>query len=223
MDRSRIWLSIFLSALLVAPLAEAQVRTEQADPYLTYSGDAIRWPSGPLPALHIGTITEHVEMQEFQRIRVHGAVEFILNSSGPFRLADPKPGFSLYLQDIRVPSGGVGFSILNKDQFMQSVNDESLMRYCKGLKLSETRGRKVQILEGPEARIAEHLRLLAPHKPRPITWQLDVPGETPVRRTDFFYEFPDVIMVISAIGSDTDHAGVRSALEEVLRFGYIRD
>lgn len=117
----------------------------------------------------------------------------------------PQARYSIYFQHNRAPSLGWSVSYFRSNEFVTSVNAQSLMAYAKGLLTRRPDKTEVRIIEGPADGIQRARFPILGDRPLRIVYDFitypededDTSPPTIVRRVDYFSETDAGVAVLS--------------------------
>ncbi|MFA5256908.1 MAG: hypothetical protein WC360_02050 [Opitutales bacterium] len=220
--------------LLLLPLlclgafhAPAQTADPKPDAFAVWTGPAHPWPKGSLPALQLKGFWEQIESQKLMRYGAEGSgLRIVFSAVGPFRLMEPEmmpPAFSnaLVLEDSRSASAYMAITMFRSGDFFPELNLDALSGYAKALVLGGGQGAaRTEIVEAPSQ--GSRKLLLMGMSPLGLTWKsFDARLQVPTLRTDYFFETPKGLLVVSIVAEVAIQPGVRSAAEDILRHAVI--
>jgi len=201
----------------------AQPQAAAPDPYASYSGDPLPWPGGARKQLTLRRVDALLDGQRVQHFEIGGGPTIVINDLGPFRLSQAGENASLVLQDTHVPSAWLFFTVFRKGQFLPQVDEDALMRYAKALVLGAAKNESIAIIDEPGSEIPRKQVFLGA-KPLFVTWER-ANSETAqtLRRTDYFFESGDSLLVLSVVAEPASHAAARQAAEDLMRAAYLQE
>ncbi len=213
-------------AILAVALCQ-QLAAQQAAasaPYRNWTGPEYAWPASSLPALKLSGRWEREESQSLLRYVAEGnGIRITLNTLSPFRpvSAESSPlwkGSALILEDSRSAGAYLFITVFKEGDFLPDNGTDSLMGYAKALlKDAERTGSSIEIVDAP-ARMGGRRSLLLGQNAMGLGWKYyDAASKRHLVRSDYFFNQPGLLLVVSMTAPEESHQGLRMAAEELLR------
>ena len=202
-------------AILALPLS-ATAQTA-GDTYAAYPGEATPWPSAQPRPLQISRVERMSEGHRLLFFQISGGPVIELGDIGPYRVADPVPGTSLVFHDSRTETGYLYFTVFRRGEFLKKPGIDGQMGYAKALVLGARRDETVAIIEPPGSELPRKTILLGA-KPTFLTSErTNKESKVVHRRTDYFLDVEEGLLVVSVVGRGDEHAYARQAAEDLMR------